>query len=120
VRGSLFAVAGIDSSKGIAIQIPTASIVSKADVVIQRIRGKEIFERDRLQEEERERERREKEEAARKARAEAAERGRLASREWAERRRVKSNVTKHDNEQRRGRQLGRRQSIPDLATGGSG
>jgi hypothetical protein len=36
-----------------------------------------------------EQERRDKEEAAKRARAEAAERGRIASREWAERQRVK-------------------------------
>lgn len=52
-------------------------------------RGKEFFRRDQLQREERERERREKEEAAKRARTEAAERGRLASREWAERQRLR-------------------------------
>lgn len=55
----------------------------------QKGRGKEIFRRDQLQKGERERERREKEEAAKRARAEAAERGRQASREWAERQRLK-------------------------------
>lgn len=52
-------------------------------------KGKEVFNRDRLEKEARERDRKEKEEAAKKARAEAAERGRLASREWAERQRRK-------------------------------
>lgn len=42
-----------------------------------------------MEQDERDRIKREKEEAAKKARAEAAERGRLASREWAERQRLK-------------------------------
>lgn len=53
------------------------------------LRGKEVFNRDRVEKDTRERERKEKEEAAKRARAEAAERGRVASREWAERARVK-------------------------------
>ncbi|OAS99836.1 uncharacterized protein BDCG_01377 [Blastomyces dermatitidis ER-3] len=56
---------------------------------VQRSRGKEIFARDRIHEIERDRERREKEEAAKRARTEAAERGRLASREWAEKQKLK-------------------------------
>lgn len=65
------------------------STVTPADVVTQRIKAREIFNRDKVEKEERERQRREKEEAAKKARAEAAERGRIASREWAERQKVK-------------------------------
>ncbi|KAI9734831.1 MAG: hypothetical protein M1834_001910 [Cirrosporium novae-zelandiae] len=65
------------------------STVTKQDAAQQRQRAREIFERDKLEKEERERARKEKEEAAKKARAEAAERGRLASREWAERQRLK-------------------------------
>ena len=42
-----------------------------------------------MEQDERDRVKREKEEAAKKARAEAADRGRLASREWAERQRLK-------------------------------
>ncbi|KAH6838410.1 hypothetical protein BKA58DRAFT_415503 [Alternaria rosae] len=55
----------------------------------QKVKGREVFHRDRMEKEARERERREKEEAAKRARAEAAERGRIASREWAERQRKK-------------------------------
>jgi hypothetical protein len=47
-------------------------------------KGKEVFSRGKLAEEDLLKQRREKEEAAKKARIEAAERGRLASREWAE------------------------------------
>ena len=52
-------------------------------------KGKEVFQRERVELEEREKAKREKEEAARKARVEAAERGRLASREWAEKMRAR-------------------------------
>ncbi|KAL8798700.1 MAG: hypothetical protein Q9182_006451 [Xanthomendoza sp. 2 TL-2023] len=51
--------------------------------------GKEVFNRGRIEHEEREKMKKEKEEAAKKARVEAAERGRLASREWAEKQRVR-------------------------------
>ncbi|KAK4989761.1 hypothetical protein LTR66_006982 [Elasticomyces elasticus] len=52
-------------------------------------KGKEVFNRAALEKAELEKAKREKEEAAKKARAAAAERGRLASREWAEKQRVK-------------------------------
>ena len=65
------------------------STVSAADVATQRVKAREIFNRDKLEKEQREQERREKEEAAKRARAEAAERGRIASREWAEKQRLK-------------------------------
>ncbi|KAI7231732.1 hypothetical protein KC330_g6263 [Hortaea werneckii] len=52
-------------------------------------KGKEVFTRALLAKEALGREKREKEEAARKAREVAAERGRVASREWAERQRVR-------------------------------
>ena len=48
-------------------------------------KGKEVFNRGKVEVEEKERVKREKEEMARVARREAAERGRMASREWAER-----------------------------------
>lgn len=70
--------------------------LSKAEAAVQRARGKEIFERDMQYIEERERERREKEEAAKRARAEAAERGRLASREWAEKQRLRAKTSKRN------------------------
>lgn len=60
-----------------------------AELAQQKMRGKEVFNRVRVEQDERDRIKREKEEAAKKARAEAAERGRLASREWAERQRLK-------------------------------
>ncbi|KAF7513422.1 hypothetical protein GJ744_009843 [Endocarpon pusillum] len=52
-------------------------------------KGKEVFSRGKLAEEDLQKQKREKEAAAKKARAEAAERGRLASREWAEKQRVR-------------------------------
>jgi len=71
-----------------SIIVPKA-IVTPIDVIHQKIKGREVFNRDRIEKEARERERREKEEAAKRARAEAAERGRIASREWAEKQRRK-------------------------------
>lgn len=52
-------------------------------------RGKEVFQRSRLEKEEKDRVQKEKEAAARKARVDAAERGRIASREWAEKQKAK-------------------------------
>ncbi|KAI7153777.1 hypothetical protein KC349_g8133 [Hortaea werneckii] len=52
-------------------------------------KGKEVFGRALLAKEALGREKREKEEAARKARESAAERGRVASREWAEKQRLR-------------------------------
>ncbi|RMY22918.1 hypothetical protein D0866_11810 [Hortaea werneckii] len=52
-------------------------------------KGKEVFTRALLAKEALGRERREKEEAARKAREVAAERGRVASREWAEKQKLR-------------------------------
>ncbi|RMZ66032.1 Carboxylesterase family [Pyrenophora seminiperda CCB06] len=71
-----------------SIIVPKA-VVTPIDAVQQKIKGREVFNRDRIEKEARERERREKEEAAKRARAEAAERGRIASREWAEKQRRK-------------------------------
>ncbi|KAG9199633.1 hypothetical protein G6514_008293 [Epicoccum nigrum] len=65
---------------------PTAAPV---DAVALKAKGKQVFNRDKMEKDAAERERKEKEEAAKKARAEAAERGRIASREWAERQRKK-------------------------------
>lgn len=65
------------------------STVTPVDAAALKAKGKQVFNRDRIEKEAMERERREKEEAAKKARAEAAERGRIASREWAERQRKK-------------------------------
>ena len=63
--------------------------IAASDAAQLKLRGKEVFNRNRIELDERERARKEKEEAARKARAEAAERGRIASREWAEKQRMK-------------------------------
>ncbi|KAI2485617.1 hypothetical protein Ptr902_04557 [Pyrenophora tritici-repentis] len=76
------------SSNRNSIIVPKA-VVTPIDVVHQKVKGREVFNRDRIEKEARERERREKEEAAKRARAEAAERGRIASREWAEKQRRK-------------------------------
>jgi hypothetical protein len=64
-------------------------MVTPVDAVMQKIKGKEVFNRDKMEKDARDRERKEKEEAAKQARAQAAERGRIASREWAERQRNK-------------------------------
>ncbi len=59
------------------------------DLALQKVKGKEVFGRTRAEMMEREKARKEKEEAAKKARAEAAERGRVASREWAEKQKLR-------------------------------
>ena len=56
----------------------------------QKVKGREVFGRPANQLKTQFEEKKEKEEAAKKARVEAAERGRVASREWAERQRVKA------------------------------
>ncbi|KAG9190768.1 hypothetical protein G6011_08856 [Alternaria panax] len=71
-----------------SVILPKA-IVTPVDAAQQKLKGKEVFNRDRMEKEAQERERKEKEEAAKRARAEAAERGRIASREWAERQKKK-------------------------------
>ncbi|KAF2809631.1 uncharacterized protein BDZ99DRAFT_463416 [Mytilinidion resinicola] len=63
--------------------------MTPADVATQRLKGREVFNRDKMENQERERIRREKEDAAKRARAEAAERGRIASREWAEKQKMR-------------------------------
>ena len=68
---------------------PSRPSITPIDAAQQKLRGKEIFGRAQAEREERERARKEKEEGTKRARAEAAERGRVASREWAERQKVK-------------------------------
>ncbi|PQE10965.1 carboxylesterase family protein [Rutstroemia sp. NJR-2017a WRK4] len=63
--------------------------VSEAEVVLQRRRAKELYDRDAKLEEEMKREKEEREAAAKRSREEAAERGRQASREWAEKQKAK-------------------------------
>jgi hypothetical protein len=73
------------SMSGLAMQ----RTVSSSDVQAQRQRAKEIYNRDTKASEDIEKEKREREAAAKRSREEAAERGRQASREWAERQRLK-------------------------------
>ncbi|EON99377.1 putative carboxylesterase family protein [Phaeoacremonium minimum UCRPA7] len=65
------------------------STMSAEDVQHQKLRGREILQRDNNYLAEREREKRDREEAARLARQEAAERSRMLSRQWAEKQRQK-------------------------------
>ncbi|KAF6838845.1 carboxylesterase family protein [Colletotrichum musicola] len=65
------------------------STLSAEDLEQQKMRGKEVFERDNCYLEDKERERRERELNAKLAREEAAERSRQASRGWAEKQRRK-------------------------------
>lgn len=65
------------------------STLSAEDAQHQKLRGKEIFKRDNSLREDRERERRERELSAKIAREQAAERSRQASRDWAEKQRLK-------------------------------
>ena len=55
----------------------------------QKLKGKEVFGRTRVEIMEREKAKKENEDAARKARADAAERGRKASRQWAEKQKAR-------------------------------
>ena len=68
---------------------PSRSAPTAEDLAHQKVKGKEVFGRTRVEMMEREKARKEKEEAAKKARAEAAERGRVASREWAEKQKLR-------------------------------
>ncbi|KAL8775534.1 MAG: hypothetical protein Q9209_000030 [Squamulea sp. 1 TL-2023] len=63
--------------------------IAAADATQSKAKGKEVFNRGRIEQDELEKIKKGKEEAAKKARAEAAERGRIASREWAEKQRRK-------------------------------
>lgn len=65
------------------------SSVSLEDVQAQRLRGKEILQRDSMYTQDRQREKRDREALARLAREQAAERSRLQSREWAEKQKRK-------------------------------
>lgn len=79
----------ISSSSGAASRPSTARITSGASS-----KGKEVYARFGAARDAAENEKREKEDAARKARAAAAEKGRAASREWAEKQRVKKMVAR--------------------------
>ncbi|OAG07223.1 uncharacterized protein CC84DRAFT_1163442 [Paraphaeosphaeria sporulosa] len=87
------------SNRNSVIGNPGAAKLAPADAVVFKNKGREVFNRDRLEKEARENERREKEEAAKRARLEAAERGRIASREWA-----KKQLEKRQGEARRARE----------------
>lgn len=65
----------------------------------QKLKGKEVFGRTKIEIMEREKAKKEKEDAARKARADAAERGRIASREWAEKQKARKLEAEKSNEQ---------------------
>lgn len=69
--------------------IVTKAIVTPVDAVQQKMRGREVFNRDRMEKEGKEKDKKDKEDAAKQARAQAAERGRIASREWAEKQKKK-------------------------------
>lgn len=77
------------ASSKVGLADDNRSNVTAFEAAQQKIRGKEVFNRIRIEQDERERAKKVKEEAARKARADAAERGRVASREWAEKQKLK-------------------------------
>lgn len=72
------------STSGEATKSATAPPVRRPVVE----KGKQVFNRDKVDKEERDKALQAKMDATRKARAEAAERGRLASREWAEKKKA--------------------------------
>ncbi|KIH95245.1 hypothetical protein SPBR_03952 [Sporothrix brasiliensis 5110] len=69
------------------------STISVEDVQYQKLRGREILQRDSILSSDRDREKREREAIARQARQEAAERSRALSREWAEKQKLKAKKT---------------------------
>lgn len=90
-------VPGITVAKRVSIVAPNTSRVRNSSVTTASQgapsgtkKGKEVFQRAVNDKEALEKQKREKEEAARKARADAAERGRIASREWAEKMKLKT------------------------------
>ncbi|KAK0705246.1 hypothetical protein B0H67DRAFT_649598 [Lasiosphaeris hirsuta] len=74
---------------GSVISVSKRSNLSAEEAQQQKVRGREIFQRDNSYVTERERERREREAATARARQEAAERSRQLSREWAEKQKGK-------------------------------
>ena len=75
-------------------RIPSVANASRSaptaeDLAHQKVKGKEVFGRTKMELQEREQAKKDKEEAAKKARAEAAERGRIASRAWAEQQKLR-------------------------------
>ncbi|KAL1901490.1 hypothetical protein Sste5346_001897 [Sporothrix stenoceras] len=66
------------------------STISVEDVQYQKIRGREILQRDSILSSDRDREKREREAIAKQARQEASERSRALSREWAEKQKLKA------------------------------
>ncbi|KAG8413491.1 hypothetical protein J3459_015374 [Metarhizium acridum] len=68
--------------------------VSLEELHVQRQRGKDIFTRDNCYTQDREKTKRERELAAKTAREQAAERSRIASREWAEKKRLRGLAAK--------------------------
>lgn len=78
---------------------PPRKSVSAADSAQSKLKGKEVFNRGRVEQQERNQMRRNQEAAAKKARAEAAERGRIASREWAEKQRARRLAAQNSNKE---------------------
>lgn len=76
---------------------PARTSLSAADAAQSKLKGKEVFNRGRVEQQERNQMRRNQETAAKKARAEAAERGRIASREWAEKQRARRLAAQNSN-----------------------
>ncbi|CAK7232621.1 hypothetical protein SCUCBS95973_008320 [Sporothrix curviconia] len=66
------------------------STISMEDVQNQKLRGREILQRDSILSSDRDREKREREAIAKQARQHAAERSRVLSREWAEKQKLKA------------------------------
>lgn len=82
-RGPSLNASTIGSRKSSASAAPRPA-PSAEDLAHQKVKGKEVFRRNRIEIQEREKAKKEKEDAAKKARIDAAERGRVASRKWAE------------------------------------
>jgi hypothetical protein len=80
-----------------SVHIPTQSTAANAPTarnISGTFKGKEVYARFSAARNAAESDKRDKEDAARKARAAAAEKGRAASREWAEKQRVKKMIAK--------------------------
>ncbi|KAL8695285.1 MAG: hypothetical protein Q9218_000184 [Villophora microphyllina] len=91
--------------------------VTPADTAQLKAKGKEVFNRGRIGQDERNQMKKDKEEAAKKARVEAAERGRQASREWAERQKAKKMVATKGKEPKKDVGMPDTKEITEVITG---
>jgi hypothetical protein len=87
-----------DATRKASFGAPRPSIAPAARNISATSKGKEVYARFSAARNAAESDKREKEDAARKARAAAAEKGRVASREWAQKQKVKNMIAKVESQ----------------------